>query len=72
MNFFLALYSVPLIYVSVFVPVPKWFFLFLFLAAFLLHCRVRAFSSGGERGLLFIAVHGLHVAVASFVVEQGL
>ena len=32
----------------------------------------RAFSSCGERGLLFIAVHGLLVVVASLVVEYGL
>ena len=30
------------------------------------------FSSCGERGLLFVAVHGLLTAVASFVVEHGL
>ena len=32
----------------------------------------RAFSSCGERGLLFIAVRGLLIAVASLVVEHGL
>ena len=31
-----------------------------------------AFSSCGERGLLFIAVHGLLIAVASLVVEHEL
>ena len=31
----------------------------------------RAFSSCGERGLLFVVVHGLLVAVASLV-EHGL
>ena len=30
------------------------------------------FSSCGERGLLFIAVHGLLIPVASLVVEHGL
>ena len=30
------------------------------------------FSSCGERGLLFIAVHGLLIAVASLVAEHGL
>ena len=30
------------------------------------------FSSWGERGLLFIAVHGLLIAVASLVAEHGL
>ena len=33
---------------------------------------VRAFSSCGERGLLFVVVHGLLVAVASLVAEHGL
>ena len=32
----------------------------------------RAFSSCGERGLLFVAVHGLLIAVASLVAEHGL
>ena len=31
-----------------------------------------AFSSCGERGLLFVAVHELLIAVASLVVEHGL
>ena len=37
-----------------------------------LRCYPRAFSSCGERGLLFIAVHRLLIAVASLVVEHGL
>ena len=32
----------------------------------------RAFSSCGKWGLLFIVVHGLLIAVASFVVEHQL
>ena len=44
----------------------------LFLAALGLCCCVRAFSSCGEQGLLFVAVHGLLIAVASFVAEHGL
>ena len=47
-------------------------FWFLFLAVFCLRCCVQAFSSCGERGLLFIAVHGLFIAVAFLVVEHGL
>ena len=43
-----------------------------FLAAFDLRCCVRAFSSCGERGLLFVAVHGLLMVVASLVAEHGL
>ena len=45
---------------------------FFFLAALGFHCHARAFSSCGERGLLFVPVHGLLVAVASLVVEHGL
>ena len=44
---------------------------FIFLAALGLRCCTRAFSSCGERGLLFIAVRVL-IAVASLVVEHGL
>ena len=33
---------------------------------------VRAFSSCGERGLLFVAVLGLLIAVVSLVAEHGL
>ena len=32
----------------------------------------RAFSSCGEQGLLFVAVHRLLLAVASLVAEHGL
>ena len=39
--------------------------LFLFLAALGLCCCLRAFSSCGERGLLFVGVRGLLIAVAS-------
>ena len=47
-------------------------FIYLFLAALGLRCYVRAFSSCGERGVLFIVVHGLLIAVASLVAEHGL
>ena len=47
-------------------------FIYLFLAALGLHCCARAFSSCGERGLLFVAVRGLLIAVASVVAEHGL
>ena len=50
----------------------KNFFYFLFLAVLGLRCCVWAFSSCGERGLLFVEVRGLFVAVASLVVEHGL
>ena len=44
----------------------------LFLAALGLRCCMRAFSSSGERGLLFIAECRLLIAVASLVEEHGL
>ena len=46
--------------------------MYLFLAALGICCCVRAFSSCGEQGLLFIAVRGLLTAVASFVAEHRL
>ena len=51
---------------------PTVFYLFTFLAALSLHCCARAFSSCGERGLLFVVVHGLLIVVASLVAEHGL
>ena len=47
-------------------------FIYLFLAVLGVHCCVRAFCSCGERGLLFVAVHGHLIAVASVVAEHGL
>ena len=47
-------------------------FIYLFLAALGLRCCMQAFSSCGEQGLLFIAVHGLLIVVASLVAERGL
>ena len=49
-----------------------YLFIYLFLAALGLRCHVRAFSSCGEQGLLFVAVRGLLIAVASLVVEHRL
>ena len=43
---------------------------YLFLAALGL-CCAQAFSSCSERGLLFVAVRGLLIAVASLVAEHG-
>ena len=48
------------------------FIYYLFLAALGLCCCVRAFSSCGERGLLFVVVRSLLVAVASLIAEHGL
>ena len=46
--------------------------IYLFLAALGLRCCTRAFSSCGERGLLFLLVLRLLFAVASLAVEHGL
>ena len=43
-----------------------------FLAVLGLHCCAQAFSSCSEQGLLFAAVRGLLIAVASLVAEHGL
>ena len=45
---------------------------FFFLVALGLCCCAQAFSSYGERGLLFVAVRGLLTVVASLVAEHGL
>ena len=42
------------------------------MAALGLRCCTWAFSSCGERGLLFVAEHGLLIVVASLVAEHGL
>ena len=49
-----------------------YLFVYLFMAALGLCCCVRAFSSCGERGLLFVAVRGLLIVVASLVAEHRL
>ena len=43
----------------------KKIFLFYFLAVLFLHCCMWAFSSCSERGLHFVVVSGLLIAVAS-------
>ena len=53
------------------------FFLFFFLVSLVLvalglRCCAQAFSRCSEQGLLFIAVRGLLIAVASLVTEHGL
>ena len=47
-------------------------FTYLFMAGMGLCCCMRAFSSCGEWELLFVAVRGLLIAVASLVAEHGL
>ena len=48
------------------------YFIYLFLAALGLCCCTRAFSNCRERGLLFVAVGVLLIAVASLVAQHGL
>ena len=48
------------------------YLIYLFLAVLGLSCYARALSSCGERGLLFVVVRRLLIAVASLVAEQGL
>ena len=48
------------------------YFIYLFLAAWGLCCCAQAFSSCSEQGLLFVAVHGLLIAVTSLVAEHRL
>ena len=50
----------------------SFFFIILFLAVLGLRCCAWAFCSCGERGLVFDAVHGLLIAVASLVAEHRL
>ena len=50
----------------------KFLFIYLFLAELGLCCCAWAFSSCGERGLLFVTVCGLLIAVASLVAEHRL
>ena len=55
-------------------PFPFFFLIYLFIYFWLhwvFHQCARAFSSCGEQGLLFIAVCGLLVVVASLVAEHG-
>ena len=48
------------------------FIYLLFLAALGLCCCMRALSSCGEQGLLFVVVCGILIAVASLIAEHGL
>ena len=49
-----------------------YLFIYLFLAALGLCYCVQVFSSCGKRGLLFVALHGLLIAVVPLVAEHGL
>ena len=54
------------------VLLSSFIFIYLFLVSLGLRCCARAFSSCGERGLLFVVVCGFLIAVASLVEEHGL
>ena len=74
-NYKIDLMTLPLQMVSL--RSPEFFlsvfkFIYLFLAVSGLHCCTWVFSSCGEQGLIFVAVHGLLIAVASLVAEHGL
>ena len=49
-----------------------YYYFFFFVAALGLRCCAQAFSGCGERGLLFVAVRRLLIAVASLVAEHRL
>ena len=57
---------------SILLIVVFFFFFNLFLAVLGLHCCTWALSSCGEQGLLFVAIGGLLIVVASLVAERGL
>ena len=46
--------------------------MYLFLAVLSVRCYARAFAHCSERGLFFVVVRGLLIAVASLVAEHGL
>ena len=75
MTFFLCFFPTLFIFSTLILTQGFFFFnsfIHLFLAALGLRSCTWTFSSCGERGLLFIVVCGLLIAVASLVVEHGL
>ena len=70
-GFFLVIYFILFFNILFFFNFIIIYFIYLFLAALGLYCCTRAFSSCDERGLLFVAVRGLLIAVASLVAERG-
>ena len=58
--------------VSKYLETFLFFYLFIYLWLHWVFIAARAFSSCGEWGLLFVAVRGLLVAVASLIAEHGL
>ena len=68
----LLFFFVFLFFFKCFIYLFIYFFIYLFLAALGLHCCAQTFSSCSKPGLLFVAVRGLLIVVASLVVEHGL
>ena len=67
--------NIPVLSVSflkIYLFIHSFIYYLFILAALGFHCCARAFSSCGERGLLFVVVRGLLIAVASLVAEHGL
>ena len=65
----------PEFYFSIFSSVffkLNYLFIYLFLAVLGLHCSAQVSSSCGERGLIFVAVRGLLIEVASLLAEHSL
>ena len=60
------------LFIILFIYLLFYLFIYLFMAALGLRCCAWAFSSCSEGGLLFVAVRGLLIAVASLVAEHGL
>ena len=50
----------------------SFFSFFFFLVALAIRCCMQTLSSRGKWGLLFLAVRGFFIAVASLVSERGL
>ena len=64
-------YSLMVSFQDLFLHKRHLFYLFIF-GCLGLRCCAWAFFSCGERGLLFLAVHGLLIAVSSLVAEHQL
>ena len=72
-NFYINFFpATDCIKVNVFLFKINLFMLFIYFWLCWVFVAVRSFSSCGVRGLLFVAVHGLLIAVASLVAEHVL
>ena len=71
-SYFANVFEIFFFFRNIFLFFLQIYLFYLFLAALGLRCCMRAFSSCGDRGLLFVVARGLLIAVASPVVEHGL